>query len=139
MPYLKKLLFLFLPVVWAFGGWSCLSQTREGNIPDVSEDAFESEVLQASSPVFVDFWAPWCGPCRMVAPAVEDLSVEYRGKVKFLKVNVDNAPNLSRTYQVRAIPALYLFHNGDVVQRWVGVHSKEALKAGIDEFLKSLR
>lgn len=139
MHSLKKLLFLFLPVVWAFSGWSCLSQSGEGNVRDVSEDAFESEVLKASSPVFVDFWAPWCGPCRMVAPAVEDLSVEYRGKVKFLKVNVDNAPNLSRAYQIRAIPALYLFHHGDVIQRWVGVHSKETLKTGIDEFLKSLR
>lgn len=104
-------------------------------VREVSQDAFQKEVLESDVPVFVDFWAPWCGPCRMVAPTVAELSEEYEGRVKFAKVNVDHTPNLSRTYEIRAIPALYLFHRGEVVRKWVGVQSRETLKRGIDGLL----
>ncbi len=89
-------------------------------IADVTQATFESEVLQSSEPVLVDFWAPWCGPCRMLAPVVEKISQTFAGKAKFLKLNTDENPSLTGHYGVSGIPCLILFKGGQVADRIVG-------------------
>ncbi|MCS6990229.1 MAG: thioredoxin [Chloroherpetonaceae bacterium] len=86
----------------------------------VSDATFESEVLRSDKPVLVDFWAPWCGPCRMIAPIVEALADDYDGKAKVAKVNVDDNPQVSMRYGIRSIPTLLIFKNGQVVDQIVG-------------------
>jgi thioredoxin 1 len=81
---------------------------------EVSDQSFEDEVIKSSLPVLVDFWAPWCGPCRMVAPVIEKLSDKYKGKFKFVKLNVDENPKTAGAYKVMSIPTLLLFKNGKV-------------------------
>ena len=95
---------------------------------DVTEKDFESEVLKASKPVLVDFWAPWCGPCRIVSPIVEELADEYAEKMAFTKLNVDEAPNIAMKYQVMSIPTLMVFRDGKPVAQVVGAMPKKALK-----------
>ncbi|MBC7352919.1 MAG: thioredoxin [Thermogutta sp.] len=99
-----------------------------GQAIEVNEANFDKEVLQADVPVLVDFWAPWCGPCRMIAPTVEQLATELAGQAKICKVNVDENQNLAVRYQVTAIPALIIFKGGQVVQKFTGVQSKDRLK-----------
>ncbi|GIX01613.1 MAG: hypothetical protein KatS3mg112_0550 [Thermogutta sp.] len=99
-----------------------------GQAVEVNEANFDKEVLQADVPVLVDFWAPWCGPCRMIAPTVEQLATELAGQAKICKVNVDENQNLAVRYQVTAIPALIIFKGGQVVQKFTGVQSKDRLK-----------
>jgi thioredoxin 1 len=101
-------------------------------VAELDDTNFESEVLQASGPVLVDFWAPWCGPCRMIAPVVEELAGEYAGSVKVGKLNVDVAPGAAQDYGVSSIPTLMLFKNGEVVERFVGVQPKSRLQEAID-------
>ena len=93
---------------------------------------FEAEVLNASLPVLVDFWAPWCGPCKNIMPIIEELSTELAGKVKFVKINVDDSQELAAQYGVRGIPALMLFRDGKVVANKVGSLSKQQLAEFID-------
>ncbi|MBL9130031.1 MAG: thioredoxin [Verrucomicrobiaceae bacterium] len=93
----------------------------------LTEANFESEIANSTVPVIVDFWAPWCGPCRMLTPILEDLAKEQDGKVKIGKVNVDEAPNLSAKFNVRSIPMLIFFKNGQAKETVVGVRSKDAL------------
>jgi thioredoxin 1 len=100
-----------------------------------TEANFDFEVLQASMPVLVDFWAEWCGPCRMLAPAIEALAAEFSGRAKVGKVNVDNNPGIAERYGIRGIPTLILFKGGDVVEQIVGVQSIEALKGVISKAL----
>ena len=99
----------------------------------VTDDNFDAEVRQADVPVVVDFWAEWCGPCKQIGPALEELSDEYGGKVKIVKVNVDENPNSPAQLGVRGIPALFLFKDGDVVSNKIGAAPKAALQSWIDE------
>jgi thioredoxin 1 len=102
-----------------------------GNIQDVSDATFENEVLRASTPVLIDFWAPWCGPCRAIAPLVEELANEYAGKLKVMKMNVDDNPRTPAQYGVRGIPNLIVFKNGEVQQQVVGAVPKAHLVKAI--------
>ncbi len=86
----------------------------------VSDATFESEVLKSDKPVLVDFWAPWCGPCRMIAPIIEELANDYDGKAVIAKVNVDDNPKISMQFGIRSIPTLLIFKNGQVVDQIVG-------------------
>ncbi len=103
------------------------------NVPEVSESNFEAEVLQATEPVLVNFWAPWCGPCRMIGPIVEQLASENAGKLKVAKINVDDNQTLAGSFGVGAIPTLILFHKGEVANRFVGVQPKTRLQGAIDQ------
>jgi thioredoxin 1 len=102
---------------------------------EIEEAKFEESVLKASLPVLVDFWAPWCGPCRMVAPVVEELAKEYEGKVSFVKVNVDNNQKVAGQYGVMSIPTLILFKDGKPVANIVGFRPKDELKKSLDKAL----
>jgi len=102
---------------------------------EVTDGTFEAEVLKSDKPVLVDFWAPWCGPCRMVAPVVEELSEEYSGKVKFLKLNTDDNTNTAANYGIRSIPTLLMFKGGQPVDQIIGFRPKGDLKRVIDKAL----
>ncbi len=99
----------------------------------VNDTNFEAEVLKNEIPVLVDFWAPWCGPCRAIAPIIEELAQEYDGKVKIVKMNVDENPNTPSKYGIRAIPTLILFKNGEVVSQITGAVAKSNLKTMIED------
>nr|4BA7_A Chain A, LBCA THIOREDOXIN [synthetic construct]4BA7_B Chain B, LBCA THIOREDOXIN [synthetic construct] len=105
------------------------------SVIEINDENFEEEVLKSDKPVLVDFWAPWCGPCRMIAPIIEELAEEYEGKVKFAKVNVDENPETAAKYGIMSIPTLLLFKNGEVVDKLVGARPKEALKERIEKHL----
>jgi len=109
-----------------------MAKTRE-----VNDGQFESEVLKAEVPVLVDFWAPWCGPCRMVEPIVEELAEEYADKVKFLRMNTDDNVNTASQYGIRAIPTLLVFKGGQPVGQVIGFRPKSDLKKVIDQALSS--
>lgn len=101
-------------------------------ILQVSDDSFEADVLKAEVPVLVDFWAEWCGPCKMIAPILEDVAQEYSGKVNIAKVNIDQNPNTPPKFGIRGIPTLLLFKNGQVAATKVGALSKTQLKEFLD-------
>ena len=105
----------------------------EGNIVNVTDASFQTDVLNSPIPVLVDFWAEWCGPCKMLLPVLNELSTEYAGKVKIAKVNVDQAGMLASQYGIQSIPALLFFKGGQVVGQTVGVRSKKDLKAQLDQ------
>jgi len=101
-------------------------------IQHVTDDTFENEVLQAQSPVLVDYWAEWCGPCKAIAPTLEEVAKEYSGKLKVAKVNVDENQEIPRKYGIRGIPTLMLFKNGNIEATKVGALSKSQLTAFLD-------
>ena len=101
-------------------------------VKEVNDNNFEEEVLKASQPVLVDFWATWCGPCVALAPTVEALAQQYEGSAKVVKLNVDESPSTASRYGIRGIPTLVLFSNGQEAERSVGLTSKESLAGLID-------
>lgn len=101
-------------------------------VQEIDDATFDTEVLQSGEPVLVDFWAPWCGPCRQIAPLVEELAGENEGSAKVTKINVDEAPNSAQSYGVSSIPTLMVFKNGEVVDRFVGIQPKMRLQEAID-------
>ena len=101
-------------------------------IMHVSDNSFEDEVLKAEAPVLVDYWAEWCGPCKMIAPVLEEIAREYAGKIKVAKLNIDENTQTPRKYGIRGIPTLMLFKNGNVEATKVGAVSKSQLAAFLD-------
>ncbi len=104
----------------------------------VNSKDWEKEVLNSQIPVFVDFWAEWCGPCRMVGPVIEELASEYAGKINFVKVNVDENNELASKYNVFSIPTLAIFSKGQIVTQQVGAASKSSYKNMIDKTLEKI-
>ena len=104
-------------------------------ITEISDGNFESEVLQAEKPVLVDFWAPWCGPCKAIGPVIEDLAGTFGDKVKFTKCNVDDNPAIPIKYGIRAIPTLIFFKEGNVVEQITGMVAKSKLEEAINKII----
>ena len=102
---------------------------------EINDASFKSEVTDSAIPVLVDFWAPWCGPCKMIAPVLEEIASEYDGKVKVVKINIDENQTTPSNYGVRSIPTLILFKDGQEVEKIIGAQSKENLKQMVDKSL----
>ena len=105
------------------------------NVAEVTDSTWDADVLKSDLPVLVDFWAPWCGPCRMVAPIVQELSEEYTGKVNFYKMNTDENPTVPSKFGIRSIPSLLIFKGGELKGTVVGFRPKSDVKKRIDEAL----
>jgi thioredoxin 1 len=105
------------------------------NVREISDTDFQTQVLGAKVPTLVDFWAPWCGPCKSIAPVLEELAKEFAGKVQIMKINVDENPRTPSQYNVRGIPNLVIFKNGEVVDQIVGAVPKDQLQAALTKAL----
>ena len=103
---------------------------------ELTDANFDSKVLKSNTPVLVDFWAPWCGPCRMLTPIVEKVSNDYQGKVNIYKLNTDDNPNTAMQYRVQAIPSLIFFKGGKMVDQTVGVQPEKEIRNRLDNLLK---
>jgi thioredoxin 1 len=106
-----------------------------GNVVELTDAAFDQTVHSSDVPVLVDFWAPWCGPCKMMAPIVEETAKEYKGKAKICKLNTDEQRDSAIEFGISAIPTIILFKDGQVQKKWVGLTSKKDITAAIDELL----
>ncbi|MBI4835265.1 MAG: thioredoxin [Planctomycetes bacterium] len=105
------------------------------NVVAITDSNFENEVTKSSLPVLLDFWAPWCGPCRMLGPIVEKLADDYKGKVKVGKVNTDDNPETATKYRISAIPTLMIFKGGKLMEQIVGMRSKDELAKLVDNYI----
>jgi thioredoxin 1 len=117
------------------GSNSAAMNESTANVKHITDGEFDTEVLQSSQPVVVDCYATWCGPCRQLAPIVESLAEEYSGKVKFVKVNVDDSPKVSQKFQIQAIPTLLFFKDGKLESTSVGLRGKAELTTRLDNLL----
>lgn len=106
-----------------------------GGVIELTDANFDETVQKADGPVLVDFWAPWCGPCKMISPIVEEIASEYEGKATICKLNTDDARDSAMEFGISAIPTLILFKDGQVYKKWVGLTSKKDLAEAIDELL----
>ena len=106
-----------------------------GNAVAVTDQNFDSEVLQSKVPVLADFWAAWCGPCRAIAPAIEEIATEYTGRLKVVKVDVDENQEIAERYGVQSIPTVLLFKDGKAVERLIGAYPKQAMVSKIKNYL----
>jgi thioredoxin 1 len=106
-----------------------------GNVLEFTDGNFQAEVLDSSQPVIVDFWAPWCGPCKMLAPSIEELAGDFQGKARVGKLNTDENPQVASSYGISAIPTVVIFKGGSVVERLVGVTPKAKMAALLDNHL----
>jgi thioredoxin 1 len=118
-------------------GSSAAMNESTAHITRIGEARFEADVVEASKPVVVDFYATWCGPCKLLAPKMEAMAGQFTNRVKFVKINVDESPALARRFEVEAIPTVLFFRNGQVVDRFVGLISDNDLKARLDSLAKA--
>ena len=109
--------------------------TDNRSISHAKDDTFEEMVLSSDLPVLVDFWAPWCGPCHAIAPTIEELSREYKGKIKFVKIDIDEAQKTALSFDVMSIPTIILFNHGKSINRQIGAQAKSVLNEMIEEAL----
>ena len=137
MNFLRKSSLTFVCVViLALAGCGNPSAMNEStaNVKHITQGEFADEVTRCATPVVADFYATWCGPCRMLSPMLDKLAVGYPDKIKFVKINVDESPGLAQNFQVQAIPTLIFFKDGKVADRITGVPEEAALKATLDKF-----
>jgi thioredoxin 1 len=106
-------------------------------VANVTEATFKQEVLENENPVLVDFWAPWCGPCKMLSPVVEEIAQEFEGKLKVVKVNTDEYPTVASHYGIRSIPTLMIFHGGRQVNTVVGAVPKSTLSKTLEQYISA--
>lgn len=106
-----------------------------GNVIELTDTTFDEVVYQSDEPVLIDFWAPWCGPCKMIAPIIAELADEYEGKAKICKLNTDDARDSAMEFSIQAIPTIILLKDRQVQKKWVGLTSKKDLSQAIDELL----
>ncbi len=106
-----------------------------GNVIDINDSNFESEVINSSIPVVVDFWATWCGPCRKLSPVIEEIAQTYEGKVKFTKVNVEDSVESAKKYSISGLPSLLVFKNGEAVERMTGLMPKSTIISNLEKHI----